>query len=219
MEAHIRALRGAQQVTTLSAAVRRTALRIAASAALIALPLGCTADSNDGSAADSGSSVADIMQDAGADALLDTILGNDVGTEDTQVATEDTQVAPEDTQVAPEDTQVAPEDTQVAADTAEPPAEDTAVEQASCLQPNEMSCETEADCVVEEKYAILCVDGECHEQDMTPNEVAQACCDAAYADPDMKMLPEGCNPWGPPAPPADRGYRLEELRLQVVGVA
>ena len=205
MEAHIRALRGAQQVTTLSAAVRRTALRIAASAALIALPLGCTADSNDGSAADSGSSVADIMQDAGADALLDTILGNDVGTEDTQVATEDTQVAPEDTQVA--------------ADTAEPPAEDTAVEQASCLQPNEMSCETEADCVVEEKYAILCVDGECHEQDMTPNEVAQACCDAAYADPDMKMLPEGCNPWGPPAPPADRGYRLEELRLQVVGVA
>ncbi len=82
-------------------------------------------------------------------------------------------------------------------------------EEPSCLQPNGIMCADEIDCQQEDKGGIICIDGECNEQDLTPNEAAQACCEALYAEGIFGA--DGCTPWGPPAPPIDRGYRLAEM--------
>lgn len=70
--------------------------------------------------------------------------------------------------------------------------------QTSCLQPTGEPCELATDC---EADWALCEDGECMEQDFS-NEIAMECCQEYYASGFTGPLPKGCNPWGPPAPPA-----------------
>jgi hypothetical protein len=62
---------------------------------------------------------------------------------------------------------------------------------------------------------MACIDDLCHAGQLTNHPVSvhvDACCFASY---DVKgcgfMLPMGCYPWGPPAPPAYNGVRLKEL--------
>ena len=84
----------------------------------------------------------------------------------------------------------------------------------SCLIPNGKVCDTNEECNEADMWGAECVDQECHESDQT-SEAAMECCGKQYAAGNFGV--PGCNPWGPPAPPLDRGYRLAELsgRLEV----
>ena len=86
----------------------------------------------------------------------------------------------------------------------------------TCLIPNGEACITSEDCLDEmQSWGVECIEAECHDSDLTSEE-AQACCQAQYAAGNFRVA--GCNPWGPPAPPADRGYRLSDL-ADAIGVA
>lgn len=103
-----------------------------------------------------------------------------VDTSGTPDATTDPDVAAEDVQAA---------DAGMEADTTEQP---------SCLQATGEPCAIATDC---EADWALCEEGECMEQDFS-NEIAMECCQEYYASGVFTPLPKGCNPWGPPAPPA-----------------
>lgn len=237
---HLLALRAAMKVSSVSRALRRAAVSTAVGAALLLAPVGCsTSDSGTATPVDGGDDVSSSEMDAGAqgggmDALLDVILGEDAGSvggdsgavvadsggsgEDAG-AGDDGGPAPMDAGATIIDEGGAPdgsggqEDIAASADSTVI-EEDAALADAGealpedCLVPNGLMCDAMEDCVEEGKTAVMCVEGQCHEQDITPNEVAQACCFHAY---EQGMSPAGCNPWGPPAPPADRGHRLTEI--------
>lgn len=78
-----------------------------------------------------------------------------------------------------------------------------------CLQPNGIPCSAVEPCPTD--TLLVCFEGECAEMDITPNETAQACCTAKYQAGEFAA--PGCNPWGPPAPPAfDRAAARRALR-------
>ena len=79
---------------------------------------------------------------------------------------------------------------------------------ATCYIPTDIACVTYEDCAASEKPTTVCVDGLCNDQDLS-SEVAQACCNAQYEAGNFGV--PGCNPWGPPAPPVDRGFRLRDF--------
>ena len=85
----------------------------------------------------------------------------------------------------------------------------------TCLIPNGKACTTSEDCNERDSWGSQCIEGECNDADFNSEE-AQACCDAQYAAGNFGV--PGCNPWGPPAPPSDRGYRLADLS-DIVGIA
>lgn len=102
------------------------------------------------------------------------------------------------------------------------------------FQPTGATCETAADCAdwtgadmvctadgkcemyTCEAGAEVCYDGSCHagqgHQDETLSKLADTCCIEIWESPDPPLgAVPGCTPWGPPAPPIDRGYRLSQL--------
>lgn len=236
IDTHLRALHGARRVTAVTRAFKRAATVCAASLALTLLPVGCGGDSEPGTSVgnDASANIGDSLAAQPDTAeLLDVILGSDSPPSDedsgARVAV-DTSPPPEDSAVDPDDAALAdagtdPEDVApvdagaVDATPADATLADTAVadagtvpdtqQQASCLEPNGTTCTDALDCQEEGKSGVLCVDGECNEQDFTPNDTAMACCQEMYANEVYDAA--GCNPWGPPAPPVDRGYRLEEM--------
>ena len=232
---HLLALRAAAQVASVSRRARRIAAAAAAGTMLCVSPIGCATDSPSGAQLNPDaiqSSNADVSD------LMDVILGTDTGTpsEDTAAAVTDAGGSPT-SDTTPSAADVAAQtdsgladaaatldtgapDT-AAPDTATPAdidaadagavAEDSLVADVgappeSCFIPNGILCSEPADCVDElDNYAGECLEGECHEPDFI-NEEAQACCDKQYANGNFGA--PGCTPWGPPAPPSDRGYSL-----------
>lgn len=78
-----------------------------------------------------------------------------------------------------------------------------------CLQPTGVPCSVADPCPTDK--VLACFEGQCAEMDITPNETAQACCNAKYQAGEFAA--PGCNPWGPPAPPAfDRVAARRALR-------
>lgn len=243
---HILALRAAGQVTAVSRYFRRAALGAAASVVIAGAVLGCSQDSEAGASLDAtsnSSADASALVEPDVAGLMDTILmtGEDSGTAaDSAVAVD---VGGDDDTWSPDvggtDAGV-PDAGMVDAGTPDVGATDAGVLDAGppldigviadagdvsidagplpddCLIPNGMDCSTATDCMVEDKYSFSCVEGECHEMDITPNEEAMACCQHQYDAGNFGMA--GCNPWGPPAPPLDRGYRLADL-ADTLGIA
>jgi hypothetical protein len=243
---HILALRAAGQVTAVSRYFRRAVIGAAATVVIAGAAIGCSQDSEVGAssdAIDSTPSDASAQVEPDVAGLMDTIL---MTNEDSGMATSaDSSVAvdvgaDEDTwspdvgtpDVGTPDAGMvdagAPDGGTTDAGVVDAGVPDSGVMVADagvgidagplpedCLIPNGMACSTATDCEVENKYSFTCVEGECHEMDITPNEVAQACCGEHYA---AGSFPQGCNPWGPPAPPLDRGYRLADL-ASTLGIA
>lgn len=176
-----------------------------------------------------GATADDILAD-----LTDLVMGADTGTPDAaapDTAATDDAAAPLDiagTDDAPAPVDVAaPEDTptplDVAADTAGPgdtgtahgpdvasqDVADASGEDFGCLQLTGVPCSDAEPCPTD--TVLTCYQGECAEMDITPNADAQACCDEKYAAGEFAA--PGCNPWGPPAPPAfDRVAARRALR-------
>jgi hypothetical protein len=50
--------------------------------------------------------------------------------------------------------------------------------------------------------AVNCIEGECHEGQAAQNMMADKCCATAWENVCEDTVVGGCNPWGPPAPPA-----------------
>lgn len=101
------------------------------------------------------------------------------------------------------------------------------------LQDTGIPCEGNADCSDWTGADTVCTDGKCERfmcddaaevcysaschagQGHTDPELAakaDACCIEIWESPEPPTgAVPGCTPWGPPAPPEDRGYRLAEL--------
>ena len=236
---HLLALRAASQVTAVSRAFRKIAAGTAASALIMTSAGGCSSDVSSSAAEDAGTLDSDIATQADVSSLLDVILGSDSASPRTDaVAGEDTDGSDgrdgadlgdveaivdigstdmADGSDSPDAADVAVAgDVQVEDDAMVADASPDAGElPETCLIPNGKACETSQDCNEPDMWGEECVDGECHDADFTSAE-AQACCDAQYNAGNFGV--PGCNPWGPPAPPADRGYRLAHF-TDAVGVA
>ncbi len=232
---HLRALRAAAQVAR---AVRRTVQW-----PLIAVLLPACADSAAGTTAASSDAVQGLFDailggDVGETSSPgggDVALTDDVATvEDGATAEDDTSTASEgDTTLdvaAAEDTEwvsvadieeadvgAAPDTGTVSHDVSAVDASPTDPDVAAvltCYVPNGVVCTTEAECAAAGKVSNVCVDGECNDQDLS-SEVAMACCQEQYDAGHFGVA--GCNPWGPAAPPEDRGYRLADFRHAEAG--
>ena len=185
---HLLALRAASQVTAVSRAFCRVAVGTAASAVLLTGAGGCSSTSSSGSAVDATVGENDIAEAAKASDIIldirvaDMGVASDLGSRDETIVIADILVA------------------DVLPDAAELPE--------TCLIPNGKACSTREDCSEPESWGQECIDGECHDADMS-SEAAMACCQAQYEAGNFGV--PGCNPWGPPAPPADRGYRLTDF--------
>ena len=236
MTTHLRALRAARRVTATSQAVarttRRVAVRTALGVALLLGPVGCSSDPVEPAASpptDDVSVVDAMASEPDTAALLDDIMNpsTDVGTTPVDiVATEDAGPNPED---------VAAVDAGSMADlvAAEgtcffPTGEDCLTE----LQTTGMACETSEACSDWTGADTVCVDGTCERfacddpsavcysaschagqghSDQELSAKANACCNEIWEGPEpVNGVVLGCTPWGPPAPPEDRGYRLSE---------
>ena len=216
---HLIALRAAAKVTAVSRIVRRAAVGAVVSAALAMGPAACTDDSQSGTMATGGGDAVTTVGGGGTSApsadvasLLDAILGSDASEPpagvDATVAEDagSMDAATPPTDVADEDSGVPDED--ALAETEAPDgagADPDAALPAHCFVFNGTACATPDDCVDESNPGLVCYEGECAAQDYNSEEAA-ACCARQY-DAGVFDTP-GCTPWGPPAPPADRGHRL-----------
>lgn len=219
-DSHHRALRSARRVTSV---VARGSVRFVLGTALLLAAPACS-ESTAGAGPGDANGTADVAS------LFDTILGTDApgagdglsegetaSGESDIVATGDLVgedgVAAGDVVVAEDvpaaEDVAAVDDASVAADSLD--LGDTAAVAVSCYQPTDIACAAPEDCVIADKGAMACVDGLCNEMDFTPNETAAACCQEQYAAGNFAAA--GCTPWGPPAPPVDRGYRLDRSAL------
>jgi hypothetical protein len=156
----------------------------------------------------------DAEESAETSELADSAPGPDTDPGDT--------AEPTDTTAGP-DTQLADaSDPSDALDTAQPDSAqpdvladaDAGHTDLGCLQhvkPEIADCVESADCSAEEW--LVCLDGKCYAQDFTPNQAAQDCCTEQYAQGNFGV--PGCNPWGPPAPPAMALELLELIDLEL----
>ncbi|MFT5434321.1 MAG: hypothetical protein ACI9OJ_005034 [Myxococcota bacterium] len=240
---HIIALRAAGQVTAVSRYFRRAVIGAAATVVIAGAGIGCSQDSEAGASADASnntSSDASAQIEPDVAGLIDTILMTDedggmatsadssvtadVGSDEdtwspdvgaTDAGTPDVGIVDAGAPDAGVLDAGTPDSGVMVADAgnvgidAGPLPED-------CLIPNGAACSTATDCQVEDKYSFQCLEGECHEMDITPNAEAAVCCQHQYDAGNFGVA--GCNPWGPPAPPLDRGYRLADL-ANTLGIA
>jgi hypothetical protein len=161
----------------------------------------------------------DVSARADVSSLLDTILGDDIASSDTGAAdgSDGSDQADLSDVVSVVDVDGADmTDGSDAADSMDmTDGADNAELPDTCLIPNGKACTTSEDCNERDSWGSQCIEGECNDADFNSEE-AQACCDAQYAAGNFGV--PGCNPWGPPAPPIDRGYRLADLS-DIVGIA
>ena len=156
---------------------------------------------------------ADMTDSADATDLADVISREDTGGADMMDAADMTDAADMSDGADMTDGVDTTDDADVmVADAASP---DTSELPETCLIPNGKACATDEDCNGPDMWGQVCVDAECHDSDFTSDEVAE-CCSKQYEAGNFGV--PGCNPWGPPAPPADRGYRLSELTA-ALGIA